>query len=213
MLIGALFSNPIVFFAQVLALVVGITVHEFSHALAATYQGDPTPQSQGRLSLNPLRHLDPLGTLFLLFAGFGWGKPVQFNPRYLKNPRLGSVIVGLAGPAANLLLIIIFGILLRVFALQEWINAESGLFIFLSSLLLMNLVLLVFNLIPIPPLDGSKVLLALLPRRLSNVAQWLERSGPMLLFVLILVDALSPFSVLGSLFEALAQFTLSVVFS
>jgi Zn-dependent protease len=213
MLIGALFSNPIVFFAQVLALVVGITVHEFSHALAATYQGDPTPQSQGRLSLNPLRHLDPLGTLFLLFAGFGWGKPVQFNPRFLKNPRLGSVIVGLAGPAANLLLIIIFGVLLRVFALQDWIDAESGLFIFLSSLLLMNLVLLVFNLIPIPPLDGSKVLLALLPRRLSHVALWLERSGPMLLFALILIDALSPFSVLGSLFEALAQFTLAIVFS
>ncbi|MFH0830913.1 MAG: site-2 protease family protein, partial [Parcubacteria group bacterium] len=155
MLIDQLITQPLAFFAGIIALVIGITVHEFSHALAASLQGDPTPQSQGRVSLNPLRHLDPLGTIFLLVAGFGWGKPVQFNPRYLKNPRLGSVLVGLAGPAANLVLVIIFGLVLRLLVSQEIFSQDSGLFTFLASLVLMNLVLLAFNLIPIPPLDGS----------------------------------------------------------
>src|SRR5262245_37860769 len=103
--IDSLSTNPLVFFAGIIALVVGITVHEFSHALVANWQGDPTPGRQGRLTLNPLKHLDPLGTLFLIIAGFGWGKPVEFDSRYLKNPRFGAVLVGLAGPAANLILV------------------------------------------------------------------------------------------------------------
>ncbi|MFO0704496.1 MAG: site-2 protease family protein [Candidatus Andersenbacteria bacterium] len=205
--IDSLATNPLVFFAGIIALVIGITVHEFSHALAATWQGDPTPGQQGRLSLNPLRHLDPLGTLFLIIAGFGWGKPVQFNSRYLKNPRLGSVLVGLAGPAANLLLVILFGLILRILINADIFSEDSGIFVFLSSLVLMNIVLLVFNLIPIPPLDGSKVLLALLPRSAHNLAHWLERFGPFLLFGLIIVDRLLPVSVLGTLFGWLINLT------
>lgn len=212
MLLNGLVSNPVAFFAQAVALIIGITVHEFSHAFAATLQGDPTPQRQGRLTLNPLKHLDPLGTIFLLVAGFGWGKPVQFDPRFLKNPRLGPVIVGLAGPAANLLLVVVFGILLRVLALSGVITPESGVFTLFSALLLMNLVLLVFNLIPIPPLDGSKLLLALLPTSARGVKIWLERYGTFLLFGLLIVDALSPFSFLGWLFQSLIDFTVSIVF-
>ncbi len=212
MLLNGLVSNPVAFFAQAVALIIGITVHEFSHALAATAQGDPTPQRQGRLTLNPLRHLDPLGTIFLLVAGFGWGRPVQFDPRYLKNPRLGPVIVGLAGPAANLLLVIVFGILLRILALSGTITPESGIFILFSALLLMNLVLLVFNLIPVPPLDGSKLLLALLPKSAKGFSDWLEKYGTFLLFGLLIADALAPFSYLGWIFQTLIDFTVSLVF-
>jgi len=212
MLLNGLVSNPIVFFAQAVALIVGITVHEFSHALAARAQGDPTPQLQGRLSLNPLKHLDPLGTIFLLVAGFGWGRPVQFDPRYLNNPRIGSVIVGLAGPAANLLLVVVFGVLLRVLALSGAITPESGVFVLFSALLLMNLVLLIFNLIPIPPLDGSKLLLALLPVSARGFSVWLQRYGTFLLFGLLIADALAPFSVLGWIFQTLINFTVSLAF-
>jgi len=207
--IDSLSTNPLVFFAGVIALVVGITVHEFSHALTAHLQGDPTPASQGRLSLNPLRHLDPLGTLFLIIAGFGWGKPVEFNSRYLKNPRLGSVLVGLAGPAANLILVIVFGLALRGLLASNLFSEDSGIFIFLSSLVLMNLVLLAFNLIPIPPLDGSKLLLAILPQRMHSLSSWLNRVGPFLLFALIIIDRLLPISPLGRLFGWLVEVTFS----
>ncbi|MDP2587209.1 MAG: site-2 protease family protein [bacterium] len=204
-------TNPLAFVAAMVALVIGITVHEFSHALAAHRQGDPTPASQGRLTLNPLRHLDPLGTIFLLVAGFGWGKPVQFNPSYLKNPRVGSVIVGLAGPAANLLMVLVFGVILRVLLSVDIFSPESGIFIFLYSLILMNLVLLAFNLIPIPPLDGSKVLLAILPDSARSFAFWLNRYGTFLLFGLIIVDRLLPVSILGTLFGWLIDLTFSLI--
>jgi Zn-dependent protease len=211
-LIGSLFSDPLQFFASVVALVVGITVHEFSHALAATRLGDPTPASQGRLSLNPLRHLDPFGTLFLIFAGFGWGKPVIFDPRYLKNPRVGQVLVGLAGPAANLILVVVFGLLLRL-AANMGADPQGGLVVLFATLVLMNLVLLVFNLIPIPPLDGSKLLLAVLPDSARAFKLWLARSGPFLLFGLILLDTFSPVSVLGTIFRTLSSFTFNLFLS
>jgi len=210
MLFSLLFSNPLQFFASVIALIAGITVHEFSHALAAHVQGDPTPGLQGRLSLNPLRHLDPFGTLFLLFAGFGWGRPVQFDPRYLKNKRLGPLIVGLAGPAANLAMILLFGGLMSLLFATGVLSLDNGLFVILSALVLMNLVLMIFNLIPIPPLDGSKVLFALLPPSANGLVSWLEQRGPMLLIGLILLDALSPVSILGRVFTALANVTFQI---
>ncbi len=212
MLISTLFSDPITFFAFVVALIIGITVHEFSHAYAAHSLGDPTPGGQGRLSLNPLRHLDPLGTLFLLFAGFGWGKPVQFNPTYLKNPRSGSVLIGLAGPAANLLIVILFGGILRVLAQFNVISPDNGIVTLFSALVLMNLILLVFNLIPIPPLDGSKVLLALLPPSAFNFGLWLQKNGPWLLFSLIIIDVLFPVSILGRIFNWFIEITFGLIF-
>lgn len=212
MLIGSLFSDPLQFFASIVALVVGITVHEFSHALAATRLGDPTPASQGRVSLNPLRHLDPLGTVFLVFAGFGWGKPVIFDPRYLKNPRVGSVIVGLAGPASNLIMVGVFGLALRLTA-NAGADPNSGLIVLFATLVLMNLILLVFNLIPIPPLDGSKLLLALLPDSMRDFKVWLSRYGTFLLFGLILLDTFSPVSVLGTIFRSLSTITFNLFLS
>lgn len=206
MLLGTLFSDPLQFVASIVALVVGITVHEFSHAFVATRLGDPTPGSQGRVSLNPLRHLDPFGTLFLIIAGFGWGKPVIFDPRYLKNPRVGSVIIGLAGPAANLIMVVIFGLLLRL-TVSITNTPSGGLVVLFSTLVLMNLVLLLFNLIPIPPLDGSKVLLSLLPDSLRNFKVWITRYGPLVLLGLILLDTFSQVSVLGTIFSALSNFT------
>lgn len=212
MLLSTLFSEPISFFAAIFSLIVGITVHEFSHAFAAHRLGDPTPGQQGRLSLNPLKHLDFFGTLFLLVAGFGWGKPVQFNPAYLKNPRSGSVIIGFAGPAANLIMVIVFGVILRVLAQFGVLSPESGLFVLLSSLVLMNLVLLVFNLIPIPPLDGSKAVLALITPRYNEFATWLVRTGPFLLLGLIILDSFSPVSILGNLFGFMINLTFNIVF-
>lgn len=212
MLFSTLFSDPISFFAFAVALIIGITVHEFSHALAANWLGDPTPASQGRISLNPLKHLDLLGTLFLLFAGFGWGKPVQFNPAYLKNPKMGAVWIGLAGPTANLAVVLFFGVALKLLAVFGSISPDNGIVTLFSALVLMNLILLVFNLIPIPPLDGSKVLLALLPPGAHNFSVWLQKNGMFLLFGLIILDVLSPVSFLGIIFSWFANITFKLIF-
>ncbi len=172
------------FLLLVFALVVGITVHEFSHALAATLQGDKTAQYSGRLTLNPFSHLDPFGALLIILVGFGYGRPVPFNPFNLRNKKFGPAIVGLAGPVSNLILIVIFGILLKV--LYPILSSGNLLVIFLGILIQANLILFVFNLFPIPPLDGSKVLFAILPPNMDNVRMFLEQYGPWLLLGLLL---------------------------
>jgi len=149
-----------------IALVVAITIHEFSHALAADRLGDPTPRSQGRLSLNPLRHLDLIGTIMIFLVHFGWGKPVQIDPYNLKNPKRDELLISLAGPASNLILAALLSLIIRFITL----NDLSGFLIY--TIIQLNVLLAVFNLIPIPPLDGSKVLLNLLPDHIS--AQWQE---------------------------------------
>ncbi len=106
-------DNPLAFIAFIIAVVVAITVHEFSHAAVATLQGDRTPRSQGRLTLNPIAHLDPLGSIALVLAGFGWGKPVQFSPYQLRSQRAGAALVGLAGPASNFVLALLSALILR----------------------------------------------------------------------------------------------------
>lgn len=172
------------FLLLILALVVGITVHEFSHALAATLQGDKTAQYAGRLTLNPFSHLDPFGALLIILVGFGYGRPVPFNPYNLRNKQYGPAIVGMAGPLSNLLLVVIFGILLKV--LFPVLTGSNLLVVFLGILIQANLILLVFNLFPIPPLDGSKVLFAILPSNMSDVKIFLEQYGPWLLLGLLL---------------------------
>ena len=134
-----------------IGLLIAITIHEFSHSLAADRLGDPTPRAMGRLTLNPLAHLDPLGTLMIFIAHFGWGKPVPIDPYNFKNPRRDEILVSLAGPASNLLLAIVFAVIFRFFPLLPIV-------IFIQ----MNLFLAIFNLLPIPPLDGSKVFLNLM---------------------------------------------------
>ncbi|MDF2378965.1 MAG: site-2 protease family protein [Candidatus Gracilibacteria bacterium] len=149
-----------------IALVLSVTVHEFSHAWMSTFLGDPTAKYQGRLSLNPLNHLDPIGTFMILYAHFGWGKPVPFNMSNLKNPRLDSALIALAGPLSNLMIAFLFAFPYRYL---EGIDLNQSPFILIQLIRLMktiidiNLILMVFNLLPIPPLDGSKIFALILP--------------------------------------------------
>src|SRR3989344_5780068 len=136
-------TDPLALLLFLPALVIAITVHEFSHAFAADRLGDPTPQLQGRLTLNPLKHLDPVGSLMLLFFRFGWGKPVEFDPYHLRHPRRDAALISLAGPAVNLILATVLSLVLKF--------SPSPLFsIFLSPVILININLAIFNLLPVP---------------------------------------------------------------
>lgn len=142
------------------AALIGLTVHEFAHAWVATKLGDPTPMLQGRLTLNPVKHIDPIGFLFIVIAGFGWAKPVQFDPRALKNPRRDHALIAAAGPFSNLLLGLAALICARIF-IAGTDDASSGrvVFTFLMYFGYINLGLFVFNMLPLPPLDGSHIVL------------------------------------------------------
>ena len=157
-----LFSNPFAFIITALGLVISITIHEFAHAFMADRLGDPTPRLQDRLTLNPLAHLDPIGTAALLLVGLGWGKPVQFDPYNLKNPLRDSALIALAGPASNLVLATGLAVLLHAAGLSASFWGEI-----IGQIITINVVLAVFNLVPVHPLDGSKILLALLPKHLA----------------------------------------------
>ena len=140
-------------------IIIGLTFHEAGHAYTSYWLGDPTPKEQGRLSLNPLRHMDPVGFFFLLIAGFGWGKPVQIDPRYYKNKRLDEFIVSIAGVTMNLIIAVIFSFVTKkLFAMYYETSGGSDLIYYLAMIstyiVFINLVLMVFNLIPCPPLDG-----------------------------------------------------------
>lgn len=141
-------------------IIIGLSFHEAAHAFASYKLGDPTPKYQGRLSLNPMHHIDPIGFIALLFIGFGWGVPVQINPDYYKNRRSGELIVGLAGVAANLVIAVVFSFVLKGLAATSFGYSGVGsiLYEMLVYVVYINLVLMIFNLIPIPPLDGFGVL-------------------------------------------------------
>ena len=151
---SALFFTFFDFFTLIVGVLIGITVHEAAHALTASLLGDPTAKWEGRISLNPLRHLDPMGTLSLFIFHLGWGKPVPYNPNNFKYPTRDAILTALAGPFANLCTALL-GILL----LKYIIPAETVLSQMISGITIINLSLMVFNLLPIPPLDGSKLLL------------------------------------------------------
>lgn len=172
------------------SLVVSITVHEFAHALAADKLGDPTPRSHGRLSLHPLAHMDPLGTLAILLTWFGWGRPVVFDPYNLRNPRRDAALISLAGPASNLILAGILAVLLRLLPVTPLV------FLSLGSVMKLNVILAIFNLIPVHPLDGGKILIGFLPRELAY--EWnaiLSQYGMIiLLFLIFPFSGVSPIS-------------------
>jgi Zn-dependent protease len=191
------------FFAWAISMIIAITVHEFSHALAGTLLGDQTAKMQGRLTLNPLSHMDIWGTLLMLFVGFGWGKPVPFNPYNLKNQRIGPVIVAMAGPFSNLVMVVIFVLLLKFVYPLTGLGEGNALFDFLYTLILINTLLLSFNIIPIPPLDGSRVLFALLPSSAENIKMFLDKYGFFILIGLLLVG--------GSLFSRYFYWVIGIV--
>lgn len=201
MILAQLFTNPIAVFVWLSAILYAITVHEFSHALAAKLLGDDTPEHQGRLSLNPMAHVDQMGLLLMVLIGFGWGKPVQFDVSRFRNRRLGSALVGLAGPAANFVSIIVFALLIRVLTATMQYSYDNLMIQFFVYLILLNTTLMVFNLIPIPPLDGHHVLFALLPERSWGLRAWLSTRGSFLLLGLIILDMFGGGIVFGSLFQ------------
>jgi len=186
MIIQLLFTEPLLFIAIFIALIASITVHEFSHVLAARLQGDRTGELQGRLTLNPMVHLDPWGTVAILLIGFGWGKPAPFNPYNLKYQRFGPGLVALAGPLSNFMMIIIFGIVLKF--MYPILGPDNYLSLFLIILVSFNGILMIFNLIPIPPLDGSHILEGFLGEKFSYISEQLKLYGPRVLFGLIFVS-------------------------
>ena len=192
--------SPLAFFvlvgAVVTALLAGITFHEFSHAFAASRLGDPTPGYRGRLSLNPLAHLDPTGTALLFLAGFGWGKPVEVNPNLMRgDPKTNMALTAAAGPISNLVVAGLAALPIKlgmvpwrspfnVPNLASW-SGDDYLGLYLSSIVIFGIFLAVFNLIPLFPLDGFSVAVGILPRDLSQAFAELRAWGPGLLFLLI----------------------------
>lgn len=212
-------SDPSGMIAILLALIVGITIHEFSHALAADALGDPTARYQGRLTLNPVAHFDPLGAMMILYSvvsgwGFGWGKPVPVNPRYLRyGPRVGMALTSVAGPASNLLIAMVAASPFRLgLPLPDLFGR------LLLTMVFVNVGLALFNMLPIPPLDGFSVLSGLL----STIrAKWaydlvtqldrLQAFGPMLFLLVIMADQFLPISILGTLLGKPAQLIFRVL--
>lgn len=188
------------FIFQIAILVMSIVMHEVSHGFMAYALGDPTAKYEGRLTLNPIPHIDPFGSLILpvlsyMLGGiiFGWAKPVPYNPYNLKNQKWGPALVAGIGPFTNLFIALVFGIAIRIASGMDGQFAASFTEIALI-IVVINIVLAVFNFVPIPPLDGSKVLFAFLPYRFRYVQEMLEQYGFMLLliFVLFLFPVLSP---------------------
>ncbi len=175
--------DPLVGVILAVSLILALSIHEFCHALAADKLGDPTPRVQGRLTLNPLAHLDPLGTLALFIVGFGWGKPVQFDPYNLKEPIKDQALIALAGPVSNFVLAIVFA-----FFYRHGVVAGGSIWGFaFQQFVLINIVLGVFNFIPIAPLDGSKIILAILPRELAiEFEDFMHQFGMFILLIFIL---------------------------
>ena len=180
-------GQPFEALASLLAIIIAITVHEFSHAFVAMVQGDSTAELEGRVTFNPLSHIDFFGLFALIFLGFGWGKPVPFNPYLLRDQKWGPLYIGLAGPFSNLLMLSLVGILLRL--LLPVLGPNNLLILFLGLCFLINTALMLFNLIPLPPLDGSKIIMALLHKpKWFAFREKLESYGSWILMGLILLD-------------------------
>lgn len=207
-----LFNNPFGFIIWIAALIAAINIHEYAHALAAERLGDPTPRLAGRLTLDPRAHLDPLGTLMLFLVQFGWGKPVPFDPFNLRNPRRDSAIISLAGPTANILLAImcsLFLTLLKNSAPMIPLSLLSVVQIILEPILILNVSLAVFNLVPIHPLDGFKIVEGILPENAGR--QWAQLESLGMIMMIILVFPIFGSSPVLSIISAIVNIIINIL--
>jgi len=191
-------------------ILLALTFHEFMHGYAAYRFGDPTAKLTGRLTMNPLAHLDPFGTLMLFLVHFGWAKPVPVDPRYFKNPKRDMLVVAVAGPLANMVLALASGLLLRLIkagGLNFLMRAIwEPVYVMTILSLQINLALAIFNLLPIPPLDGSKILYGLLPRQYEHLIIPLERYGGYILMAIIVAEMITKISILGGFINPFVNF-------
>ncbi len=203
-MLNSFFTNPLSVLIFIVLLLFTITIHEFSHAKMADYLGDPTPRLAGRLTLNPFVHIDLFGILFLFFFGFGWGKPVPFDPFNLKNPRKDAALISLAGPLSNFIMASLGSILLKSFILFKLsILITIGNY-FLPIFIFLNILLAVFNLLPIHPLDGFKIVAGFLPKKQAEEWYQLERYG--IIFLLLFIFPLGQRSMLQSFLNPIINY-------
>jgi len=171
------------------ALLIALTIHEYAHARVAVWLGDNTPRVMGRLTLNPLAHLDPFGLIMLWLFKFGWAKPVSINPNNFENWKKGTIMVSLAGPAANVIMALVAAIIYGILAKLHLLSAALGTVLFFTYSY--NISFAVFNLIPLPPLDGSKILINLLPGRQAYMFEQIEPYAPFILLALVYFNLIS----------------------
>lgn len=179
------------------ALLIAITIHEYAHGYVAYRLGDPTAKNYGRLTFNPLKHLDPLGALMLLIFRFGWAKPVPVNPAYFKDPKKGMALVGLAGPASNVFVAFITLLIAKILDIQIFAPVIFGftnqyLTTTLLTIVLLNIGLAIFNLLPVPPLDGSKIFNSVLPPKIYFGIMRYESYAHIILLLLLFTGILTP---------------------
>lgn len=203
-MLNLLTTNPFAFILLLVFLFLSISIHEFAHAWTANRLGDPTPGLAGRLTLNPLAHIDLTGILFLVFFGFGWGKPVGFDPYNLKNPRKDAGIISLAGPLSNFILALILSILLRLFIFFKLSSLNIIGSLFFIPLISLNIKLGIFNLLPVHPLDGFKIVEALLPEEKAREWQAIEKYG--IIFLILLIFPIGNFSMLEKIVSPIYSF-------
>ena len=181
---------------RAVCVLLAISVHEMAHGYSAYLLGDKTAKAMGRLSLNPLRHLDPFGAICLLLFGFGWAKPVVINPYYFKKPKRDMILTSLAGPMSNFIMAYLSLLLYQLLSLTGVLYANGDIFVyvlqFISTFVWLNIGLGVFNLLPIPPLDGSKIFLPLLPRHIYMDIMRYQHLGWMILMVALALNVLDP---------------------
>ena len=200
-----LFRLPIeVLIILIPILIFSLCFHEFSHGYMAYRLGDHTAARNGRLTLNPLAHLDPIGSLMILFVGFGWAKPVPVNPVNFSNPRLDMMKVAFAGPASNLLLAFLSGLIIRLINTFD-IMTSDYMDLIITYFMFINIMLAVFNMIPIAPLDGSQIFGSIISKYNSELAWKLQIYGPKILFGLILFGIITKFSILGFIMNPFIQ--------
>ena len=173
------------------ALLIALTIHEYAHARVAVWMGDDTPKLMGRLTLNPIAHLDPFGLIMLWLFKFGWAKPVPINPNNFKNGRKGTILVSLAGPGANIIMALLAAITYGILAKMQLLS--GGVDTVLKFTYSYNIIFAVFNLIPLPPLDGSKVLTNLLPGRQAYMFERIEPYAPFILLALVYFNVINIF--------------------